>query len=264
MKVSLCSKRKILQPCSLSGYEYQIDPYVGCEHHCFYCYALNQAETDWAKEILIYPDFAAQLQQELAAIHPQTIYFGWNCDPYQPSEVSYRQTRVALEMLVQRGFSVCILTKSDLVTRDIDLIAQMPGSSVGFSLAFQDENTRRLFEANAPDNEVKLKALECLKAAGVRTYTLICPVMPFVTEVESLIEMVAPYSDTIWFYALSMEKDTDRNWRFLSRILDQHFPQLTEKYRQIAFSSTNSYWSELHMLLERLNLTKRLDLRIEL
>ncbi len=264
MNVNLCSIRKILQPCSLGGYEYQIDPYVGCEHHCYYCYALNQAETDWTKEILIYPDFSTRLNQELDAIRPQPIYMGWNCDPYQPSELTYRQTRTALEILQKRGFSVCILTKSGLVTRDIDLIAQMPSSSVGFSIAFQDQNTRRLFEANAPDNEEKLQALERLKSAGIRTYTLICPVMPFITDIEKLVEMIAPYSDAIWFYALSMEKDSDRNWIFISQILDQHFPELTEKYRQIAFSSTHPYWTKLHTKIERLNLTRRLNLRIEL
>jgi len=264
MKVGLCSKRKITQPCSLTDHEIQIDPYIGCEHHCSYCYALNQAETDWDEEILIYPDFAAQLGEELAAIHPQSIYFGWYSDPYQPSEASYQQTRMALEVLAKRDFSVCILTKSSLVTRDVDLIAQMPGSSVGFSIAFQDEDARRLFEANAPSNEGRLEALKILKAAGVRTYTLICPVMPFITEVETLIEMVAPYSDTIWVYALSMEKDTDRNWGLTSRVLDQYFPELTEQFRQIAFSSTHLYWSELHKRLEKLRLSKQLDLRIEL
>jgi DNA repair photolyase len=264
MKVRTCSKRKIVQPCSLRGYAYQIDPYIGCEHHCYYCYALNQAETDWNEEILIYPDFAAQLSDELAEIDPQPIYLGWYCDPYQPSEEFHLQTRVALQTLAQKGFSFCILTKSGLVTRDIDLIAQMPGSSVGFSIAFHDETIRRIFEVNAPANDGKLKALQQLKASGVRTYTLVCPVMPFITEAETLIEMVAPHSDTIWFYALSMEKETDRNWRFVSQILDEHFPELTEQYRRIAFSSTHSYWAELHKKLERLNLTKRLDFRIEL
>jgi DNA repair photolyase len=264
LKVGLCSKRKIIQRCSLKGYAYQIDPYIGCEHHCYYCYALNRAETDWSKEILVYPDLITQLSSELAAFQPQPIYLGWNCDPYQPSEEFLQQTRMALEMLAQRGFSVCILTKSGLVTRDIDLITRMPDSSVGFSIAFQDEIIRQLFEANAPANEGKLIALKQLKASGVRTYTLICPVMPFITEVETLVEIVAPNSDTIWFYALSMEKETDRNWSFISQILDRHFPELTEKYRRIAFSSTHPYWSELHRKLEQLKLIKQLDLRIEL
>jgi DNA repair photolyase len=242
----------ILQPCNLGGYEYQIDPYIGCEHHCNYCYALNQAETDWTKETLIYPDFPSRLSEELDAIQPQRIYLGWNSDPYQPSESSIRHIRTALKILQRKGFSVCILTKSGLVIRDIDLFVQMPGSSVGFSVAFQDQNTRRLFEANAPDNAEKLQALERLKSEGIRTYTLFCPVMPFITHVETLIEMVAPYSDTIWLNALSMEKDTDRNWRFLQQILDQYFPGLTEQYLQIAFSTTNLYWSDLREWLERI------------
>ena len=145
MKIRPCSDRPILEPCSLQGYAYQLDPYIGCEHHCYYCYALNQAETDWAEEILIHRDLAARLSGELSALEPQPMYIGWNSDAYQPCEASYRHTRQALELLAQRAFSVCILTKSDLVTRDVDLVASMPGSSVGFSIAFQDEGVRGLF-----------------------------------------------------------------------------------------------------------------------
>jgi DNA repair photolyase len=79
MKVSVCSSRPILSPCGLKGIEYQVDPYIGCEHYCYYCYALPQAETDWSKEILIYDDIVDQLSKELDTIPPQTIYIGGVC-----------------------------------------------------------------------------------------------------------------------------------------------------------------------------------------
>jgi DNA repair photolyase len=252
MQVHLCSGRPILEPCSLQNYAHQLDSYVGCEHHCFYCYALNQAETDWAKEILVRPDFAHQLAQELAALEPQPIYIGWNSDAYQPAEQVYQHTRQALELLVRRGCSVCILTKSGLVTRDIDLIARMPGSSVGFSIAFQDDQVRQLFEDKAPPNECKIAALKKLKMAGIETYALITPVMPFITDVESLIELVKPYADTIWIYPLEMKSEKDRNWQNVRRILDHHFPELTEPYKQIAFSTTYGYWTGLRQRLQAL------------
>jgi DNA repair photolyase len=248
----------------LRGYRYQIDSYKGCAHHCHYCYALNQAETDWTQEILVHQDFATQLERELSFLEPQPLYFGWNSDPYQPAEETHRHTRQALELLADRGFSVCILTKSDLVTRDIDVIANMPGSSVGFSVAFQDEGVRELFEAKAPPNDQKIAALKRLKDVGIETYVLICPIMPFITDIEACIELAAPYADTIWFYALSMVSEEDRNWRYIHKIIKRHYPELTDQFRQSAFSSDHPYWNKMRAKIETHQLESGLNMRIEL
>jgi len=260
----ICSPRQILQPCELTDHPYQIDPYIGCEHCCHYCYALNHAETDWAQEILVHQDFADRVKRELSTIEPQSIYFGWNSDPYQPLEQTCQHTRQALELLAQRIFSVCILTKSNLVTRDIDVITQMPGSSVGFSIAFHEERIREIFEANAPSNFRKLAALKTLKEAGIETYVLICPIMPYITNVEACIEMVAPYADTIWFYALSMKTEQETNWKSIHKILVRYYPELVESYRQITFSSDHPYWIELRGRLEEFQSKTSLNMRIGL
>jgi len=101
MKVSVCSSRPILSPCGLKGIDYQVDPYIGCEHNCYYCYALPQAETDWSKEILIYDDIVDQLSKELDTIPPQTIYMGYHTDPYQPCELEIGR-RTPLEPIPDR------------------------------------------------------------------------------------------------------------------------------------------------------------------
>ncbi len=189
---------------------------------------------------------------------------GMNTDPYQPSEEIYKQTRQVLEILLNRGFSVCILTKSDLVVRDIDILSNMVDSSAGISIAFQDEHTRQLFETKAPSNERRIEALKKLKEAGIQTYTLVCPVMPFITDVESLIDMVEPYSDTIWLYALNMKEKEDKNWQNIREILDSNYPEMTEQYRKIAFSKEHPYWKELREKLNKLKLKRGLNLRVEL
>jgi DNA repair photolyase len=253
-----------LQPCELRGYNFQIDPYIGCEHHCYYCYALNQAETDWSQEILVHQDITGQLLHELSALAPQPIYFGWYSDPYQYAEAAHKQTRQALETLTAKGFSVCILTKSGLVTRDIDLLERMPGSSVGFSIAFHDDDIRVLFEAKAPPNNQKIRGLKALKEAGIETYVLICPVMPLITNLEACIKMVAPYADTLWFYRLSIGSEQERNWQCLCQILNRHYPDLVEKYRQMATSSNHPYWGELRSKLKKIQNSSGLDMRINL
>jgi DNA repair photolyase len=264
VKVSLCPNRPILQACSLEMFAYQYDPYIGCEHRCSYCYALNRAETDWSREIQAHRDFAVRLRSELFPLTPQTIYFGMNTDPYQPVEEKRRYTRQALELLVEFGFSACILTKSDLVLRDIELFQNMTDCSVGFSLAFQDEEVRSIFEPYAPSNQRRIAALKKLKEAGVETYVLICPVMPYITDVEMLIEVVSPMADTIWVYPLRMRSESDHNWQNVLGLLSEDFPDLTEHYRQVAFGRDHPYWSDLGCKLEKIRSRSGLNLRIEL
>lgn len=264
MIVRETSADTILQPCSLEWFDYQIDPYVGCEHHCYYCYTLNQNDTEKADEIGIYKDLAGQLIEELSEIKPQTVYMGMNSDPYQPCEKIYQQTRKVLELLAYRGFSVCLLTKSDLIVRDIDLLKSMPGSSAGMSISFQQEKIRKLFEAKAPPNQRRIKALKKLKREGIETYTLITPVMPFITDVRQIIRKLTPCCDTIWIYGLNMESEQDANWQNVVRILEKHFPGLLDKYREIVFSSTHPYWERLRQELEAIQRKEKLNLRIEL
>ena len=262
MQVRTCHRRAVLRPCSLEGFDYQLDPYIGCEHRCSYCYALNQAETDWSREILIHPDIVAQLRQELHV--PQAVYLGWNSDPYQPAEADHHQTRLALEFLAEKRCSACILTKSDLVTRDLDLLAAMPGPSVGISMAIADEEVRRAFEPHAPATDTRTEALKAVKAADVETYVLICPVMPFLTDVEPLIDLVTACADSVWVYPLNMESESDRNWQNLLEVLRRDFPDLVEPYRRIAFSLDDTHWTDLRQNLERIQQQRPLDLRIKM
>ena len=191
-----------MAPCRLKKPEYQIDPYVGCEHNCHYCYALNQAETDWSREIQTYEDIKSQLSQELEKISPQNIYMGYYTDPYQPCEAKYLQTRKVLELLLEQGFTASILTKSDLVYRDIDLLQSMKNASISVSVAFNDNRIRERFEANAKDTAVRIEALRKLREAGIKTSALICPVIPYITDVKLLIDWLEPLTDTIWIYGL--------------------------------------------------------------
>ena len=111
MILTPCNNRLILEPCTLPELNYQIDPYIGCGHYCYYCYVLSQAVTDWRQEILFHNDITGRLEEEIAAIPPQTIYMGWHTDSYQPCEAEFRQTRQILELLLEKGFSASILTR---------------------------------------------------------------------------------------------------------------------------------------------------------
>ncbi len=264
MKVSLCTDRPILSPCTLENFDYQVDPYIGCEHHCYYCYALAQAETDWSEEILMHKAIVGQLKEEIHKIPPQKIYMGYHTDPYQPCEAQYRQTRRVLELFQEKGFSASILTKSDLVCRDMDILKEMNDAAVSVSVAFNDNRTRRLFEAHTMDTEKRIAALHRLKEEGVRTGALLCPVIPYITDAIPLIEKLEPYAEVIWIYGLSILDGTGQNWLNMKQILDIRFPDLVGRIEPLIFSKDHRYWTEIRENLELLKRDRNLNLNIHL
>ncbi len=264
MKISTCSYRPILAPCGLENLDYQVDPYVGCEHYCYYCYALDRTETDWTREILIHEDITGQLDREISKIPPQTIYMGYKTDPYQPCEAEYRQTRKVLELFLKKGFSASILTKSDLIVRDTDILQEMDNASVSVSVAFNDNRTRELFEDNTMDTEARIAGLSKIREAGIRTSALLCPVIPYITDVVPLIDMLAPITDVIWIYGLSIKERSDRNWQNTQDILNRNFPDLKEQIETVIFSKDHSYWSQLRQELTELQKDRNLNLNIHL
>jgi len=260
--VKECADKQILEPCSLNNFTYQVDPYMGCQHYCYYCYVLNSTKFDWTKEIRIHNDFAGQLEQELDRIEPQKIYMGYNSDPYQPCEKEYQQTRQALQLFKEKGFSAGILTKSDLVLRDIDLLQEMDDASVSLSAAFLDNQVREQFEADTIDTNIRIEALMKLKEAGIKTSALLCPVIPHITDVYELIDKLAPCTDVIWIYALSILDKSETSWINLRNILKIHYPHKYDEIESAVFSKDHPYWTELRDELYNTKNDQKLNLNI--
>jgi DNA repair photolyase len=259
--VRCCTDRPLLQACPLEGHALQLDPYVGCEHRCAYCYAIHHAETDWAAEILVHRDFRARLGAEIARHPPQPIYLGWNTDPYQPAEATHGQTRAAIEILADAGWTPCVLTKSDLVVRDIDLLARIPDASVGISLALDDEGLRALLEPGPPPNGRRVEALRRVREAGVATYALVCPVIPFLTDVAAIVASVAPWADSVYVYRLAVGSEADRSWLGLRAVLERERPDLIALIASIVFAPDHPYWAGVERSVE--SLRPRTACRIE-
>ncbi len=262
MKVSVCANREILSPCGLKDLDYQVDTYVGCEHYCYYCYAMAQAETDWSKEILIHKEIVNQLSREIDKVSPQTVYIGYHTDPYQPCEAEFQQTRKVLELLIEKEFSASILTKSDLVVRDIDILKEMKSAAVSVSVAFNENRTRQLFEANTMATEKRIEALHQLKEAGVRTGALVCPVIPYITDAIQLIDRLIPYTDEIWVYGLSISDRSGQNWLNIQKILNSKFSEIVEQIESVMFSKEHIYWEQLRENLMELKNDRQLNLNI--
>ena len=183
------------------SFDQSINPYRGCEHGCVYCYARpthcylgHSAGLDFETKLYAKPNAAALLEQELAHPRyvPKVIALGTNTDPYQPIERERRLTRSILDVLERTGHPVGIVTKSALITRDIDILARMAARGlvkVALSVTTLDRHLARAMEPRAATPSKRLEALRQLSEAGIPTAVMVAPVIPSLTdhEIESIL-----------------------------------------------------------------------------
>lgn len=177
-----------------SGGHYRLNPYWGCEHACAYCYAtyLRQWRRDcgpWGTWVQVKTNVARVLEKELTRRRAARVFLSTACDVYQPVEEHYRVTRQCLSVLAlaaqrEDGPAVTVVTKSDRVLRDRDVLGVFPAGklTVVFSLTTADDALAAVVEPGAAPPSRRLAALATLSAAGLRTGAFICPVLPHVTE----------------------------------------------------------------------------------
>jgi DNA repair photolyase len=183
-------------------------------------------------------------------------------DPYQSAERELCHTRETLNLLARMGFSACILTKSELIIRDIDLLSEIGGASAGLSFAFHDDSVRSLFENKAPSNDKKIFALRKLHEAGIETYALISPIMPFLTDADRIIDVIKDYAHTIWLYRLDVNSENSVNWQNIRMILQKNIPEILNEFKEISFSSNHPHWDSLRRKLRNRMSDENLNLEI--
>lgn len=178
------------------GFTASINPYRGCEHGCIYCFARPNHEylgfsagLDFETKILVKEDAPELLRQELSSKRwqPQVIAISGVTDAYQPVERRLKLTRRCLEVLVEVRNPVVIITKNELVTRDIDLLrelAKIDGALVFVSVTSLDGDLARELEPRASQPLRRLAAIEALSTAGVPVGALVAPVIPGLTDHE--------------------------------------------------------------------------------
>lgn len=184
------------------SFDRSINPYRGCEHGCSYCYARPahaymglSPGLDFESKLFAKPNAAALLRAELSAkgYEPRTIALGANTDAYQPIERERRITRGILEVLSEFNHPVGIVTKSALVTRDIDILAPMAKKGlvkVALSVTTLDPKLARAMEPRAATPSKRLAAIEQLSAAGIPTVVMVAPIIPAVndSEIEAILK----------------------------------------------------------------------------
>lgn len=189
--------KSILTKTGIEGYDYCINPYVGCEHGCTYCYAtfmkrFTRHQEPWGDFVDVKVNAPQVLARQLKRARKGSLLIGTVTDPYQPSEQHYQVTRGCLEALPGQGFSVNILTRSSLCVRDIDLFQRLDDITVGLSITTDNEDIRKIFEPRAPSIRSRVAALGTLRKAGIAVYAFIGPMLPLDPE-----KMVAELKDSV-------------------------------------------------------------------
>lgn len=201
-----------------------INPYVGCEHACLYCYAYYMAkwsghdyepwgsfvDVKWTKKPI-----------DIKKLKGRDITIGTVTDPYQPCESKYRVTRSILEQLVGVECALRIITKSSLVVEDLPLlqkISQTADLTVFESINDATEDIRKTMD-NASPIESRVEALSVLRGHGVRTGVFIAPILPGISDWKAVIERVKDITDEMWFETLSLGGDAEHKRQFLRWVL---------------------------------------------
>ena len=177
-------------------FDRSINPYRGCEHGCFYCFARPthaymglSAGLDFESRLFAKENAAALLERELAApkYAPQPIAMGTNTDPYQPIERQHCITRSIIETLHRHRHPLSIVTKSNFVLRDLDLLQEMGREGlvkVFVSVTTLNHKLARKMEPRAPTPEKRLEAIEALNKAGVPAGVMVAPIIPAINDSE--------------------------------------------------------------------------------
>jgi DNA repair photolyase len=273
---------------------WSINPYVGCEFGCMYCYARDThrwtveravrrkggravgedveirptalpPEEAFEKEILVKTDVAEVLARTLnpARLAGQSLVIGTATDPYQPAERQFRLTRRILEVLRSyHGLSIEIITKSSLVTRDLDLLQALSTRhevAVNISLATADARLARLLELRSPVPAARLRALRRLIEGGIHAGLLVAPIIPGVTDdwagLARLLE-AAKEAGARYVVGSALRLGPAARHRFLP-FLTREFPVLAERYRRHYAGKDHVSQSYQDALDRRLRLLKQ-------
>ena len=186
MKIKEIKAKNILSKSKV--YDWTINPYVGCQHGCIYCYAkfmkrFSSHKENWGEFVDVKMNAPELLSQEIKKKKKGRVWVSGVCDPYQPVEKKYELTKKCLEILQRNNWPVTIQTKSPLVLRDLELLKKFQEIEVGFTITTGDEEIRKIFEPRTSSIKERIQALERLHREGIKTYTMIAPLLP---KAESL------------------------------------------------------------------------------
>ncbi len=280
MKIKEVRCKSILVKSNLPGCDFVINPYVGCQHACVYCYArFMKRFTDhpepWGEfldikvntpEVLekqlsqMFGSKNNQLKIKLSVRKKPTVFLSSVTDPYLPIERKYKLTRKCLEILLKYQMPVSILTKSDLVLRDLDLLKKFKDVSVGLSITGADDKISKFFEPYASSESRRVKAVSILHKERIRTYGFVGPILPYLTDLPKLFKLLSGKVSEIMLETLNTKPSS---WIGVEKVLKKNDPELFPKYKEIFFTKAKKdYLDQLRAEIDGLSKKYKIKTRL--
>lgn len=240
--------KNVLIKSNLPAGDYSANPYSGCAHACKYCYAsfmkrFTGHQEPWGTyvDVKYWPEI--KNPQKYAG---KEIIIGSVTDPYQPAEEKYGRTRALLKQMKGSGAKISIITKSDLVLRDLDLIKTFPGARVSWSVNTLDESFQKDMD-KASSVESRLDAMKSFYRAGVNTVCFISPIFPGITDAKTIIKRVKRQCGRIWLENLNLRGDYKKT---VIDYIRKKYPSLLSLYWGIYNDNNRGYWEKLDAQLK--------------
>jgi len=249
--------KRIMTKTRIPEADYVINHYSGCTHGCVYCYARfmcrwRKGKEKWGEFVDVKVN-AAELIEKESENKIGIVLMSSVSDPYQPIERKYKLTRKVLENL-NKNMKLSILTKSDLITRDIDLFKKFKKHELGITITNLDNSIAKIFEPDAPSPLKRINALKQLKKSGLSTYVFIGPILPFIADIEEVVRECTPYVDKILFEDLNLGAAKAS----IMKTIRENYPELKEKYLDIS----EDFWTEKQKEVENLGKKYKIPIKI--
>ncbi|MBN2566235.1 MAG: radical SAM protein [Candidatus Eisenbacteria bacterium] len=225
--------KSMMTKSGIPSLDYAINPYLGCAHGCVYCYATFMARfkdirDPWGSFVGFKERAPEVIRREVGRRTPGVVSFGTVCDAYQPVERQLRITRACLEAFIgASGFDVGILTKSDLVLRDIDVLERLESVDVGFSITTLDPAIAAKLEPGASPPARRLAAMSELARRGISVWGFFGPVLPTLSDSEDdvrevITEIGRAGADRVLVDSMNLYPKVLSSYR---RFLSERFPE---------------------------------------
>lgn len=244
MKIKEIKAKSIITKTGLPEGDFVINPYIGCMHGCKYCYArfmkrFTGHKEPWGFFVDVKINAPDLIPENTNKYKNKSIAIGSVTDPYQTIERKYKLTRKILEKLIPLQLRLDLMTKSDLVVRDIDLFKQFEDCIVALSLSVLDDKIRKELEPLASSVDKRINALKELHKAGIQTALFISPIFPEISDWKALIHKTKSFVDEYWFENLNLYSSIKGE---IYKFLEKNKPELIQKYKKI-YTKDSDYWN---------------------
>ena len=236
--------KSIMTKSNLPVGDFSVNPYLGCLHACKYCYAsfmkrFSKHDEPWGEflDVKCWPEIRNPQKYDGKSLVISSV-----TDPYQPMEEEFERTKTLLKQLSGADVKLSILTKSDLILRDLDLLKTFPDVRVSFSINTLDEEFKKDMD-DAVSIKRRLKAMKTLYDNGIRTTCFISPIFPEITDVSSIINQTKDYCNLIWLENLNLRGNYKA---VILNYIKETFPDLAPLYHEIYIKKDRSYWEYLN------------------